>query len=79
MRWDDEGLEFVIEQLARNKYVDQEAIDRIRKWEIPARRISNYYWQKLRDKLNDLPEIREEMQREKERFIQSDDFKRVHN
>ncbi|MFX0116634.1 MAG: hypothetical protein ACFFB3_18945 [Candidatus Hodarchaeota archaeon] len=76
-RWDDQGLEFVIEQLARNKYVDQEAIDRIKKWDIPDRKILNYYWQKILERLDDIPDIREEMQREKERFIQSGDFRRI--
>lgn len=76
-RWDDEGLDFVIGQLARNKYVDQEAINRIRRWDIPARKISNYYWQKLMDKLESIPKIREEMRREKEDSIRSGNFKHL--
>lgn len=64
-RWDDDGLDFVIEQLARNKFVDQDAIDRIKKWDVPARKISSYYWQKLVDKLDDLPKIREKCRRER--------------
>jgi len=77
--WDDDGLNFVIEQLARNEHVDQEAIDRIKKWDAPTRKISSYHWQKLINKLDDLPKIREaEMQRKKEMLTRSSDFfKRV--
>ncbi len=77
--WDDKGLVFVIEQLARNTHVDQEAVERIRKWDIPSRKISNFYWQKLVDKLDDVRKIWEEMQRRNKEMMtrSSDFFKRV--
>jgi hypothetical protein len=73
--WDDGGLDFVIEQLAKNNYVDRDAIDRIKKWNAPDEKIPNYYWQKIVDRLDDIPKIREEMRREKKNFLQSGDFK----
>jgi len=74
-RWDDEGIEFVIEQLARNEYVHQEAIDRMKKWDIPEGKISKCYWQRIMERLDDIPQIREEMQRKKEQLMQSGNLK----
>jgi DNA-binding PadR family transcriptional regulator len=70
-KWDTEGIETVIGQLAKNKYFDQEAIDRIKKWEYPAEKISDYYWQEFQRQLDDIPKIREEQHKAKERLIES--------
>jgi len=56
--WNEDKINFIIKQLARNKLVDQEAIARIKKWDIPNE-IPRYYWQRIIDQLNDIPKIRE--------------------
>jgi hypothetical protein len=75
-RWDAEGIDIIIEQLARNNYFDQDAIERIKKWDNPDGRISNFYWQKIREHLNDFPNIREKMKKNKANLIRSEDYKR---
>lgn len=75
--WDEDGIDSIIKQLAMNKYVDQEVIERLEKWDIKDRSISNFDWQKIKKRLADIPKIREEIKKEKERFIQSSNFKRV--
>jgi hypothetical protein len=75
--WDEEEVNFIIEQLAKNKYVDQEAIDRIKKWNVPQRIITNHWWQKIKEKIEMIPKIREEMSKEKDNLIQSGKFKKI--
>ena len=76
-RWDYDGIASVIEQLARNKYVDQEAIDRIKKWHKPTDRIADFDWQQITDQLEDILKIREDLKKAKEQLIQSGSFKSV--
>ena len=75
-KWDDDRIEFVIGQIAKNYNFNEEAIDRIKKWDMPKGKISNFYWQKILEKLDDIPQIRERIQKEKEASIQSGGFKR---
>jgi len=74
--WNEDKINFIIKQLARNKLVDQEAIARIKKWNIPNG-ITRYYWQRIIDQLDDIPKIREKMNIEKEYLMQSDIIKQV--
>ena len=74
-KWDDDGVNSVIEQLARNKYVDQEAIFRIKEWDNPDGRISNYDWQRIKEQLDNIPKIREDLRKAKEQFTNSGGFK----
>jgi DNA-binding PadR family transcriptional regulator len=75
--WDDDGIDSVVRELARNKYVDQEVIERLEKWDIKDGSISNFDWQKIKERLAHIPKIREEMKKDKDRFIQSGNFKQV--
>ena len=75
--WDDDGIDHVIKQLARNKHVDAEAIERLKQWDAGELQISNYYWQQIKNRLDDMPKIREEMKKEKELFFQSGNFKKA--
>lgn len=74
--WNDDGVDSVIKQLARNTHVDQQAIERLKQWDVEGK-IENFYWQQIRKRLDDIPKIREEMKKEKENFIQSGGFKEV--
>jgi hypothetical protein len=74
--WDDDGVDSVIKQLARNRHVDAEAIERLKQWDVEGK-ITNYDWQKIKRRLDDIPKIREEMRKEKEQFIQSGNFKKA--
>jgi hypothetical protein len=74
-RWDSEGIASIIGQLAKNKNFDQKAIERMKKWDNPNGRISNFYWQQIREQLGDIPRIREDQRKAKEEFTQSGRFK----
>jgi hypothetical protein len=74
-KWDLDGVKSAIRQLARNSHLDEEAIERIKKWKIKDEIISEYDWQQIKNRLDDIPKIREEMKREKEVSIQSDKLK----
>jgi DNA-binding PadR family transcriptional regulator len=74
--WNDEGIESVIEQLARNKHVDAEAIEKLKQWDAEGK-ISGYYWQEIKKRLKGIPKKQEEMKKEKDLFIQSGGFKEV--
>jgi DNA-binding PadR family transcriptional regulator len=76
-RWDEKGIGYVIDQLARNRYFDQEAIDRIKKWNNPNGRVTNFVWQQIKEQLDDIPKIREELKEAKEKFVQSGGIKTV--
>ena len=75
--WDDDGIDSVVRQLARNKCVDADSIERLKQWNVGGEKIMQSNWQKIKDRLDDIPKIREEMKEEKERFIQSGGSKRV--
>lgn len=75
--WDDAGINYVVKHLARNENVDAEAIERLKQWNVGEDKITQFNWQKIRDRLDDIPRIQEEMKKEKERFVQSGGFKRV--
>lgn len=74
--WNDEGIENVIKQLARNKHVDAEAIEKLKQWDAEGK-VASFNWQSIKNRLDDIPKIREEMKKEKDRFIQSGGFKRA--
>lgn len=76
-RWDEKGIGYVMDQLARNRYFDQESIDRIKKWDTPNGRITDFDWQQIKDQLDDIPIIREKLKKAKEQMIQSGSFKNV--
>jgi len=74
--WDDDGIDSIIRQLARNQYVDAEVIDRLKQWDTEGR-ISGFYWQQIKNRLDDIPEIRKEMKKGKVQFIESGKFKKA--
>jgi len=75
--WNKDGIDSVIRQLAKNEYVDAEAIERLKHWNVGEEKITQFNWQKIRDRIDDIPKIQKEMKKEKERFIHSGGFKRV--
>jgi DNA-binding PadR family transcriptional regulator len=75
--WDDDGMDAVVRQLAKNRHVNQEAIERLKAWDKADGRISDCDWQKIKERLDDIPKIREEMKRDREKFIQSGSFRHV--
>jgi DNA-binding PadR family transcriptional regulator len=74
--WNDEGIESVIRQLAKNEHVDAETIEKLKQWDAEGK-VASFNWQSIKNRLDDIPKIREEMKKEKDRFIQSGVFKRA--
>lgn len=84
--WDNDGIDSVVKQLAMNRYVDSDAIERLKQWNpetvnapdnYQQKRMRAGYWQQIKNRLDGIPRIREEMKKDKDRFIQSSDFKQV--
>lgn len=74
--WDDAAIDSVIRHLAMNEHVDEETIERLKQWNVGEDKITQFDWQKIKDRLDDIPRIQEELKRKKERFIKSGGFKR---